>query len=88
MCLKKDQTTKISSKGLSKRTNLDMLIPMNYVNVLSKQRNDYGRNIGFQYDKEHHAMVSYQQNRMGLSFGFFKRHVEPDARTTQPLWWI
>lgn len=86
ICISKFFDLKISSKGLQKNRNADRLQIMNFLNVLSEQRDMYGLNRGFRYVTQVHGMTSYKELRRGLPFYYQKRNVLEDCISTEPLY--
>lgn len=79
-CCWSDSTgeVKISSKGLSKRTN-NLTADM-YKAVLRTKRKHSGTNKGFVYSKNN--MFTYSQMRAGLTYFYAKRRVCSDGVST------
>lgn len=77
-CWKNDDEYKMSSKGLSKRTN--NLDKCKYLGVLRSRKACVGMNRGFQLKKN--KMVTYEQLKTGLSYFYGKRHVHSDGVST------
>lgn len=73
--------TKLSSKGLSKRTN--NLTLNHYKKVLRSRRHLNGVNTGFV--RKRNNTVTYSQIKRGLSYFYGKRLVCSDGVTTRPL---
>lgn len=73
--------SKISCKGLSKRTNI--LSPSSYKDVLDSKLPYIGTNTGFIQKKGH--TYTYQQGKTGLSFFYAKRFVCEDGVSTIPI---
>ena len=72
--------TKYSCKGMSKEQN--EMTWQRYMNAL-KGKLDTGKNTGFRvYEK---GMVTYEQNKLGLSAYYDKRYVLEDGIHTRPL---
>lgn len=74
-------TFKMSSKGLSKRTN--KLDKDKYLGVLRSKKSVVGTNKGFQMRKN--KMVTYSQLRTGLSYFYGKRVVHDDGVSTSNI---
>ena len=79
-CWNRDETNvKISSKGLSKRTNT--LTPSIYKTVLFGRTAHKGVNRGFVC--KNNKMLTYTQIKQGLSYLYAKRRLLNDGITTQ-----
>lgn len=76
-----DGTKKVSSKGLSKRTN-DFGVK-DYAEVLATKVTASGVNYGIKKCKDH--LIQYRQERSGLSYLYIKRQVLSDGISTIPL---
>ena len=77
-CWDEDGGSKLSSKGLSKRTN--SLAKDNYMEVLSTGRSQSGQNKGFV--RKDNETFTYSQLRTGLTYFYAKRKVCEDGVTT------
>lgn len=78
-----NKSTKISSKGISKKNNKDILIFDKYKEVLFDENTLPGQNIGFRMNDN--IMHTYESNKIGLSPYYDKRGVMDDKVTTYPL---
>ena len=78
-----NNSTKISSKGISKKNNKDILIFNKYKEVLFDENTLSGQNIGFSMKND--IMYTYETNKIGLSPYYDKRGVMDDKVTTYPL---
>ena len=72
--------TKFSCKGMSKEQN--EMTWQRYMNAL-KGELDTGKNTGFRVHEK--GMVTYEQNKLGLSAYYDKRYVLEDGIHTRPL---
>jgi hypothetical protein len=73
--------SKISSKGLSKRTN--NFNEADFKEVLHNKVRGRGRNVGFKIFRD--KLYQYEQERAGLSYLYIKRVVQDDGVTTRAL---
>ena len=80
--LRDDQNEfKYSCKGINKKA---MKQPMEaYENVLKTKNSGGGINRGFR--SKQNTIYTYQQERSGLSYAYYKRDVESDGVSTKPL---
>ena len=72
--------TKYSCKGMSKKQN--EMTWERYMAALNGEL-DTGKNTGFRVHEK--GMVTYEQNKLGLSAYYDKRYVLPDGIHTRPL---
>ena len=72
---------KFSCKGVSKKQN-DMTF-QRYKNCLFKSTVDKASNTGFRVHDQ--GIVTYSQDKLGLSAYYDKRYVLPDGIHTRPL---
>ena len=75
------ESTKLSTKGLSKVTN--SFKKDDFLKVLNTRVSGSGINRGLRPIKD--EMYEYEQERLGLTFLYFKREVLTDGITTKPL---
>ena len=76
-----DQTIKLSTKGLSKQTN--SFTRDDFMKVLATRVSGSGVNRGMRMRGM--EMMQYEQERIGLSYLYVKRHVEDDGISTRAL---
>ena len=77
-----DSDKKISSKGLSKRTN--DFSKADYEKVLKTKVKGSGINYGFRVQGD--RLMQYRQEREGLAYLYSKREVQDDRISTKPLY--
>ena len=75
------ETTKISTKGLNKKTN--SLEPKDFKHVLTTKQPGGGVNMGFKTDGK--TMYTYKQHRQALTYFYIKRKIQPDGVSTTTL---
>ena len=73
---------KLSSKGVQEKRN--MLVPRNFINMLSTQAPKIIENAGMIQDKEG-VIHTYTQQKQGISYFFCKRKILPDNVSTTHL---
>ena len=77
-----EKDSKTSAKGINKRQN--KLNLKRFKNALyNKQDTDKCKNVGFRMDN--HGIVSYEQDKLGLSSVYIKRRVDENLITTYPI---
>ena len=74
---------KSSCKGVQKRRNLDLLVRDEYLNVLMSRDATFGCNRGFRVQEN--KIATYTQQKVALSYLYFKRIVQQDGISTKPL---
>ena len=78
----RDKASKLSSKGLSKKTN--KFTQADYKAVLDTMQKGVGTNYGFKIGSE--GIRLYKQEREGLAYLYGKRRVLADRVTTKALY--
>lgn len=73
-----EDSEKLSTKGLSKRTNQIKFDA--FLDVLNNRGNIQGKNIGFRSNNNHH-LIKYYQSKFGISYFYIKRVTNPDHST-------
>ena len=74
---------KVSSKGLQKRRNSEVLTKESYLRCLFNGETIDGTNIGFRFDQK--SMKTYEQNKIGLSPIYAKGIVMDDGIHIRPI---
>lgn len=77
--------SKISSKGVQKSRNSDLLTNINFEKVILNKITLSGSNMGFRLCKETKSMITYRQHKTGLNYMYDKRQVLADGLHTIPL---
>ena len=76
---------KLSCKGIQKNANAERLTFETYLNVLNTSRPSTGTTNRGIVGGPRGRVYTYEQERTGLTYGYFKRRVLADGIHTEPL---
>ena len=78
-----DNGVKVACKGIQKDRNKHVLSKEAYLKVLTTGKLETAQNRGFRM--KNGKMTTYQQQKVAISYSFWKRKVCDDGINTEPL---
>lgn len=87
ICYEPDEYNKlkVSSKGVQKNRNEDILSPDGFESVIENQIVLKAENRGFRIDNSTSRVITYTQTKNGIGYYYDKRRVLSDGINTMPL---